>query len=185
MPLNAKQVKRGTRDHCHFCNEVIELTSSDDDPLYRRLYWVHLDKGVRECEDKKKGEPRRLATSRTYCGETMNNSWYTQTCFRPIKDHERLMCGIHSAAARKRDQRDQEYEQKWELNDYISNELQKIGLRIKEEFGLTVRAEYDYQNHHYTGNIIVDPNELMAFLSDITSKEDEDDDTEWEVVGDQ
>jgi hypothetical protein len=172
MPQKARDVKAGTRDHCHLCSEVIVLKISEGG--FRHLYWVHLGTDGLYCAGHE-GEFKFRALSRTYCGVSMDRSWFSDTCFREIKDQERMMCGIHASHERRREQKTKQYEEKWELNDYIKSEIEKLEERLKEEFGLDIKAEFDWKNGAYTGNIVVDPVQLIAFLDGLA-----DDGIEWE-----
>lgn len=76
------------------------------------------------------------------------------------------MCGIHSSHVRKREQRNEQESQAWEMSHYAETEAQKICDELKSVYDLNARPYQNPQTYMYNGEIIVDPEKLMNILEE-------------------
>lgn len=161
----------GTRDYCTECGKIIELKRSE----YRSDVWHHVDpddlefpaRCINEDFTGKDGtfwSRSRAANPKNFCWESIETSWYSDRCTRPVTNLEFGMCGIHGNAEKKRTQRQRENEQRRELSAWVSQEVGALMDRMKEEYDLDAELHYNSSQSTYSGKIIVDPVKLMEIL---------------------
>lgn len=90
-------------------------------------------------------------------------------CGRPVK--EEGLCGIHLAALRKRDQGLADMRESWASEERKGKELDAL-IADLAEFGIEAGKHVGWRSATLTGNVTVDPAQLLTLLrsaSGITS----------------
>lgn len=82
-------------------------------------------------------------------------------CGRPAK--EEGLCGIHLAALRKRDKGLADMRESWASEERKSKELDAL-IAALAEFGIEAGKHVGWRSATLTGNVTVDPAQLLAVL---------------------
>lgn len=112
-----------------------------------------------------------VATPVSFCNESQSN--YEGVCNRPIKD--KGVCGIHLRSIAKAEREAEERREREEIQNHILSSVEALCQQL-EECGVSGAKPhyhppgYGYSHGHYTGNIVVSPNELLKFLKVVTKK---------------
>lgn len=139
--------------------------------IRRSEIWYHMEAEVGEeilckIEEETLSGSRysKRAQPRDYCVESVESAYSFRYCNRRVKDAKLFMCGIHARRERELlNKRAKEIESR-ELSNYVFTETLKLQERLKNNFGLDTKTDYDWRNHAYSGLVTINPRELLDFL---------------------
>lgn len=141
---------------------------------------------------------RHRAEPVTFCTRRLQTDSYTvnsRLCHRMIKDTDLMLCGIHAGHIRRQQKEEEEREKHRDTQEWIKDNVDTMVETLKEEYGISAathsRRIEKAPWYYYTGNIVLDPQALLALLEKLEGKVkpdsaepeedvDLDDEDEWE-----
>lgn len=183
--MASRGVGVGTRDWCRHCEQKIIYLKDPDDGRFVHYRWQHMLPGGKhkeQCAPRfqdpsvKSEYHKKKALPKSYCWENMESGrygWHSVRCERRVKDKTLFMCGIHANSVKKQRERTQRYNERWELNDFMRDGMDKVKKHLLEEFGLEVTVVYSTKEipGHYTGEVMVDATALLNLLTEMRDEE--------------
>lgn len=184
----AKHLPIGATDVCRHCknsivwwisSEKMTYSGEEDRLRYSQPMWWHPVPDDRQpntefsitfdskhkimerlCSQNEAGA-KEHAEPMTYCQSDSENN-PGGVCNRPIRDKEKMMCGIHATHA---DKKDKEYEERianQHFNMAVREGVQELIGKMKEEFGLDAREMRTYGDP--SPEIVVNAEQFLEVL---------------------